>query len=76
MHGHYSRAEIEAAFGVLWHKPSRCDLLFITLRKSEALFSPTTSTRVLALGPPLFHGENHSTTTAASGNPQTFKVDR
>ena len=51
VHGHYSRTEIEAAFGVLWHKPSRCDLLFVTLRKSEALFSPTTSTRVLALGP-------------------------
>ena len=55
VHGRYSRAEIEAAFGVLtadtpwihregvlWHQPSATDLLFITLRKSEALFSPTT----------------------------------
>ena len=27
--------------GVLWHEPSQCDLLLITLRKSEALLSPT-----------------------------------
>jgi hypothetical protein len=26
---------------VLWHQASATDLLFITLRKSEALFSPT-----------------------------------
>ncbi|MFN5194601.1 MAG: DUF3427 domain-containing protein, partial [Cyanobacteriota bacterium] len=76
VHGHYSRAEIEAAFGVLsddtpwmhregvlWHEPSQCDLLFITLRKSEALFSPTTRYRDLALGPTLFHWESQSTTT-------------
>ena len=72
VHGHYSRAEIEAAFGVLsdhapWihregelsHEPSQCDLLFVTLRKSEALFSPTTRYRDLALGPSLFHWESH-----------------
>ncbi len=80
VHGHYSRAEIEAAFGVLsdhapWihregvlsHEPSQCDLLFVTLRKSEALFSPTTRYRDLALGPSLFHWESQCTTTAASG---------
>jgi len=46
VHGHYTRAEIEAAFGVLttespWihgegvlaHQPSATDLLFITLPK-------------------------------------------
>ena len=68
VHSHYSRAEIEAAFGVLtadtpwihregvlWHQPSATDLLFITLRKSEALFSPSTRYRDLALGPTLFH---------------------
>jgi hypothetical protein len=32
--------------GVLWHQPSQCDLLFITLNKSEALFSPCTRYRV------------------------------
>ena len=62
MHGRYSRAEIEAAFGVLtadapWihregvlaHQATQCDLLFITLRKSKALFSLSTRTRDLAL---------------------------
>ena len=64
VHGRYSRAEIEAAFGiltgdapwihregVLWHEPSQCDLLFVTLNKSDALFSPSTRYRDLALGP-------------------------
>jgi hypothetical protein len=46
--------------GVLWHQPSATDLLFITLRKSEALFSPSTRYRGLALGPSLFHWESHS----------------
>ncbi|CAK6694958.1 hypothetical protein IFHNHDMJ_01730 [Synechococcus sp. CBW1107] len=72
VHGRYSRAEIEAAFGiltgdapwihregVLWHEPSQCDLLFVTLNKSESLFSPTTRYRDLALGPALFHWESH-----------------
>jgi hypothetical protein len=85
VHGHYSRAEIEAAFGVLsddapwihregvlWHEPSQCDLLFITLRKSEALFSPTTRYRDLALGPTLFHWESQSTTTTASSTGQRY----
>jgi hypothetical protein len=51
---------------VLWHEPSQCDLLFITLNKSEALFSPSTRYRDLALGPSLSHWESQSTTTAAS----------
>jgi hypothetical protein len=42
------------------------DLLFVTLRKSEALFSPSTRYRDLALGPALFYWESQSTTTAAS----------
>jgi hypothetical protein len=52
--------------GVLWHEPSQTDLLFVTLNKSEALFSPTTRYRDLALGPSLFHLESQSTTTTAS----------
>jgi hypothetical protein len=35
---------------VLAHQPSATDLLFITLRKSEALFSLSTRYRDLALG--------------------------
>ena len=85
VHGRVSRAEIEAAFGilgddapwihregVLWHQPSQCDLLFITLRKSETLFSPSTRYRDLALGPSLFHWESQSTTTAASPTGQRY----
>jgi len=85
VHGRYSRAEIEAAFGVLsdhapwihregvlWHEPSQCDLLFVTLRKSEALLSPTTRYRDLALGPSLFHWESQSTTSAASPPGQRY----
>ena len=52
--------------GVLAHQSSATNLLFITLRKSEALFSPSTRYRDLALGPALFHWESQSTTTAAS----------
>ncbi len=85
VHGRYSRAEIEAAFGilrddapwihregVLWHEPSHTDLLFVTLNKSEALFSPSTRYRDLALGPSLFHWESQSTTTAASPTGQRY----
>ena len=43
---------------MLWRQPSASDLLFITLRKSEALFSPSTRYRDLALGPALFHFGN------------------
>jgi hypothetical protein len=85
VHGRYSRAEIEAVFGilhdaaawihreaVLWHEPSQTDLLFITLNKSEALFSPSTRYRDLALGPSLFHWESQSTTTAAFPTGQRY----
>jgi hypothetical protein len=58
--------------GVLWHEPSHTDLLFITLNKSEALFSPSTRYRDLALGPSLFHWESQSTTTAASPTGQRY----
>ena len=81
VHGRYIRAEIEAAFGVLttespwihregvlWHQASATDLLFITLRKSEALFSPSTRYRDLALGPSCVWGLRPTkATTRASG---------
>jgi hypothetical protein len=86
VHGRYSRAEVLAAFdavdergaprshreGVLWHQPTATDLLFITLKKSEALFSLTTRYRDLALGPSLFHWESQSNTTAASATGQRY----
>ena len=57
---------------MLWHQASATDLLFITLRKSETLFSPSTRYRDLALGPALFHWEGQSTTTAASATGQRY----
>jgi len=65
--GRYSRAEIEAiycyaeacGYCVLWHEPSQCDLLFVTLRKSEALFSPTTRYRRLAHRAAAQAGQRH-----------------
>ena len=58
--------------GGLWHQPSSIDLLFITLRKSEALFFPSTRFRDLALGPSLFLWESESTTTAALPTGQRY----
>jgi len=57
---------------VLWHQPTATDLLFITLRKSEALVSPTTRYSDLALGPSLFHWESQSTTSASSPTGQRY----
>ena len=57
---------------MLWHEPSQTDLLFVTLNKSEALFSPSTRYRDLALVPSLFHWESQSTTTAASPTGQRY----
>lgn len=37
--------------GVPWHEPSQTDLLFVTLNRSEALFSPSTRSRDLAPDP-------------------------
>ncbi len=58
--------------GVLAHLPSATDLLFITLRKCKALFSPSTCYRDLALGPSLFHWESKSTITASSATGQRY----
>ena len=54
----------------MWHQATATDLLFVTLSKSEPLFSPTTRTRDLALGPSLFHWESQRSTTAASATGQ------
>ena len=42
------------------------------LKKSEALFSPSTRYRDLAIGPSLFHWESQSTTTASSPTGQRY----
>lgn len=52
--------------GVLWHGPSQTDLLFVTVNKSEALFSPTSRTNDDAISPWELHWESQSLTWAAS----------
>ena len=41
--------------GVLWDGPTRTDLLFVTLEKSDADFSPTTRYADYPISPTLFH---------------------
>lgn len=75
VHCHYSLAEILAAFGLLTddkphliregvyhHKPSNCDLFFITIRKSERDYSPSTMYQDYALSPELFHWQSQNIT--------------
>lgn len=45
--------------GALWHELSQSDLLFVTLNRSEALFSPSTRCRDLTLSSSMFHWESH-----------------
>ncbi len=51
---------------MLWHEPSHTDLLFVTLNKSEALFSPTSRTKDDAISPWELHWESQSLPWAAS----------
>ncbi len=58
--------------GVHWHEPSRTDLLFITLQKTEKHYSPTTRYRDYAISDRLFHWESQSRTAAASMKGQRY----
>jgi superfamily II DNA or RNA helicase len=76
LHATYSRDEALAAFGML--RPStmrqgvihldeeRADVFFVTLRKSERHYSPTTRYHDYAVSPGVFHWESQSTTPAGS----------
>ena len=79
LHCSYSRDEIMAAFGdvrdgrlyqpregVFFHEPSRCNLLFVTLRKSEKEYSPSTMYEDYALSASEFHWQSQSTTRPES----------
>jgi hypothetical protein len=85
LHGRYSRAEVFAAFGLLndarpfpgregvfFDAATRCDVFFITLRKSERLFSPTTRYNDYAISPWKFHWESQSLTREASATGQRY----
>jgi len=75
LHAQYSRPEALLAFGdgtvgkmptaregVRWLPDANTDLLFVTLRKSEKSFSPSTMYRDFALSRSLFHWESQNAT--------------
>ncbi|MCT0247731.1 DUF3427 domain-containing protein [Synechococcus sp. CS-205] len=85
LHGRYSRAEVFAAFGLLndartfpgqegvfFDEATRCEVFFITLKKSERLFSPTTRYNDYAISPREFHWESQSNTREASATGQRY----
>lgn len=89
VHCHYSLAEILAAFGILttekphrlregvyYHKESGCDLFFVTIRKSERHYSPSTLYRDFALSPDLFHWDSQSTTREDSADGRRYRSHR
>ena len=81
-HATYTLGEIMAAYGristhgrlvlpqggVLWDQPTKTDLLFITLEKSDRDYSPTTRYINYPISPTLFHWE---TQNSASPNTPT-----
>lgn len=82
VHARYSRDEALGAFGVsnpaavrqgVWYaKQDKADLLFVTLKKTEAHFSPTTMYNDRAITPSLFQWESQSTTSEASPTGQRY----
>lgn len=90
VHGRYTREEIVAALG--YATPQRApstmrqgvfragdwdtDAFLVTLRKSEADYSPTTMYRDYAISSDLFHWESQSQTTVASPTGQRYVRQR
>ena len=79
VHCSYSLTEIMAAFGVVhdgklsrvregvyFHRQTRCNLLLVTLRKSEKEYSPSTMYEDYAISRELFHWQSQHTTRATS----------
>lgn len=82
LHARYSRDEALAAFGVdnpgsvrqgvKWVESERADVFFVTLRKVEKHYSPTTMYQDRAMTPSLFQWESQSTTSTASPMGQRY----
>jgi hypothetical protein len=86
VHARYQREEVLAAMdyatmerrpnsfreGVLYVSDRNIDAFFVTLKKSEADYSPTTMYRDYPISPTLFHWESQSTTSAASATGQRY----
>ncbi|MDG4791602.1 DUF3427 domain-containing protein [Micromonospora sp. WMMD1102] len=82
VHARYSRDEACAGFGVpnptqlregvKWVPEEQADLFFVTLRKSEHHYSPTTMYADRAITDEFFQWESQSTTSAASPTGQRY----
>ena len=86
VHARYQREEVLAALGyasmsrkpnsfregVLYVPEVNVDAFFVTLKKSEAAYSPTTMYRDYPISPTLFHWESQSTTTLTSRTGQRY----
>ena len=79
LHCRYSGDQVMAAFhfvkngklserreGVLFHEETSCDLLFVTLQKTEKHYSPSTMYQDCALSPEQFQWETQGITTPQS----------
>ena len=58
--------------GVWYSEQHNVDAFFVTLKKSEADYSPTTMYRDYPITPTLFHWESQSTTSVASKTGQRY----
>jgi superfamily II DNA or RNA helicase/HKD family nuclease len=58
--------------GVVWSQAVQTDAFFVTLRKTERDYSPTTMYRDYALSPELFHWESQNATSLASATGQRY----
>ncbi len=83
VHARYQREEILAALdfprkpnsfreGVWYSADHNVDVFFITLKKSETDYSPTTMYADYPISPTLFHWESQSTTSVASPTGQRY----
>jgi hypothetical protein len=83
LHARYQREEILAALdfprkpnsfreGVYYSAEHNVDAFFITLKKSEADYSPTTMYADYPISPELFHWESQSTTSVQSPTGQRY----
>ncbi len=83
VHARYQREEILAALDFprkpnsfregVWYSPDHnVDAFFITLKKSEADYSPSTMYADYPISPTLFHWESQSTTSVASPTGQRY----
>lgn len=82
LHAQYSRDEALAAFGVdrpgsmregvRWVEDEKADVFFVTLRKTERHYSPSTMYEDRAISPSLFQWESQSTTSTTSPTGQRY----